>query len=381
MVDTPSAVPITGAEQIELYLPLLQGKRVAVVANQTTTIGATHLVDSLLSLDIHVVKVFAPEHGFRGDAGAGEHIADGKDAKTGLPLISLYGKNKKPGAGMLSDVDVIVFDIQDVGARFYTYISTMHYVMEAAAEYGQEIIILDRPNPNGHYIDGPVLESKFTSFVGMHPIPIVHGLTVGELAHMIVGEQWIPAFLGKEERLHVVPCKNYDHNMRYILPIRPSPNLATQEAIYLYPSLCWFEGTVVSVGRGTALPFEIIGFPGNTVGSYSFHPKDIPHIAIDPPHEGAICTGLDLSGIGIEKLANQHEINLEWLYELHKAYKGEKPFFQSPDFFDKLCGTDRVRVMIQQGETPAAIRQSWKAGLESYTVMRKKYLLYNDFNQ
>jgi uncharacterized protein YbbC (DUF1343 family) len=379
--DSAVILPITGAEQTDAYLPLLQGKRVAVVANQTTTIGTTHLVDSLIGSGISVVKVFAPEHGFRGDAGAGEHIADGKDAKTGLPLISLYGKNKKPSPQMLDNVDVIVFDIQDVGARFYTYISTMHYVMEAAAEKGIDIIILDRPNPNGHYIDGPVLDLKFKSFVGMHPIPVVHGLTVGELAQMIVGEHWIDAFRGKERLLRIITCKNYNHTDRYKLPIRPSPNLATERAIYLYPSLCWFEGTIVSVGRGTALPFEVIGFPGNTFGDYHFTPNDIPHVAMDPPHKGKDCVGIDLSQLPVEELANARAVRLDWLVDLHKAYSGEKPFFQSPDFFDKLCGTDRVRLMLQAGASAEAIRQSWAQELERYAVMRKKYLLYADIRE
>ncbi|MFN5622165.1 MAG: exo-beta-N-acetylmuramidase NamZ domain-containing protein [Flavobacteriales bacterium] len=380
-VDTPSAAPITGAEQTELYLPLLQGKRVAVVANQTTTIGATHLVDSLIARGIRVVKVFAPEHGFRGEAGAGEHIADGKDAKTGLPLVSLYGKNKKPSPQMIEDVDAIVFDIQDVGARFYTYISTMHYVIEAAAEKRIEVVILDRPNPNGHYIDGPVLDLAYKSFVGMHPIPIVHGLTVGELAQMIVGEHWIEAFNGQEAMLHVIPCKHYDHTTRYHLPIRPSPNLATQRAIYLYPSLCWFEGTIVSVGRGTAAPFEIIGFPGNTVGDFHFTPKDIPQVAMDPPHEGVECTGLNLSLMPLEELAYADSIRVDWLVELHRSYSGQKPFFQSPDFFDKLCGTDRIRKMVEEGASAEAIRKSWADELHAYKVMRAKYLLYADFEQ
>lgn len=371
--------PIVGAAQTETYLPLMAGKRVGVVANQTSVVGQTHLVDTLLSLHVQVVKVFAPEHGFRGDAGAGEHIADGKDTKTGLPLISLYGKNKKPTADMLKDVDVMVFDIQDVGARFYTYISTMHYAMEAAAENNKELIILDRPNPNGHYVDGPVLEMPFKSFVGMHPIPIVHGLTVGELAQMIIGENWIPSAAENNAPVTVIPCKNYDHRTHYALPMRPSPNLGTMRAVYLFPSLCWFEGTVVSVGRGTEHPFECIGFPGNKRGSYRFTPHDIQHVAIDPPHENTECIGYDLTGLNLDSLENVGQLNVQWLIDMYQVYSGEKPFFQSPDFFDKLCGTASIRKMVLAGATADSIRASWLPGLTEYKKMRKRYLLYPDF--
>lgn len=371
--------PIVGAAQTEIYVPLLAGKRVGIVANQTSTVGQTHLVDTLLSLKVQVVKVFSPEHGFRGDAGAGEHIADGKDAKTGLPLISLYGKNKKPTADMLRDVDVLLFDIQDVGARFYTYISTMHYVMEAAAENNKELIILDRPNPNGHYVDGPVLEPPFKSFVGMHPIPIVHGLTMGELAQMIIGEKWISVSAQNSSPITVIACKNYDHQTRYKLPIRPSPNLTNARAIYLYPSLCWFEGTVVSVGRGTALPFEVIGFPGNTQGDYTFTPHDIAHVASDPPHENVLCTGYDLSKLDIDSLENTTQLNVQWLIDMYHGYSREKPFFQSPEFFDKLCGTASIRKMVLAGASADSIRTSWSSGIAEYKNMRKHYLLYPDF--
>lgn len=375
----PLNQPLVGAEQTELYLPLLQDKRVAIVANQTTIIGSAHLVDTLINRGVEIVKVFAPEHGFRGDSGAGEHIADGRDSKTGLPLISLYGKTKKPTAQMLSDVDIILFDIQDVGARFYTYISTMHYVMEAAAESNIAVIILDRPNPNGHYIDGPLLQPAFKSFVGMHPIPIVHGLTIGELAQMIMGERWISSSADKPLRLTVIPCKNYSHQSRYKLPMRPSPNLATQRSIYLYPSLCWYEGTIVSVGRGTDFPFEVIGFPGNTLGKFSFTPRDIPHVAVNPPHEGKSCSGLQFSEIPLNELENLNELHLDWLVDMYRNYRGSEPFFESPDFFDKLCGSDQLRLQLQQGMDAAAIRQSWQVDLKSYKEMRRKYLLYTDF--
>jgi uncharacterized protein YbbC (DUF1343 family) len=367
----------TGAEQTAKYLPLLAGKNVAIVANQTSVISNTHLVDTLLSLGIQVQKVFAPEHGFRGDAGAGETILNGKDAKTGLPLISLYGKNKKPSADMLKGIDVIVFDIQDVGARFYTYISTMHYVLEAAVENNKEVIVLDRPNPNGFYIDGPVLDKKFTSFVGMHPIPIVHGLTVGELATMIVGEKWIvtenPKFL------KVIPCVNYSHSDLYEPSVRPSPNLPTISSIYLYPSLCLFEGTKVSVGRGTELPFQVIGFPENKTGKYTFTPQDIKGVAMDPPHEGKQCSGHNLQEFGSFYITTSRELYLEWLIGLCEQEKDKAAFFTTPEFFDKLAGTDQLRAQLMEGKTAAEIRATWKPALDEYKMKRKKYLLYRDF--
>ncbi|MFM7725998.1 MAG: exo-beta-N-acetylmuramidase NamZ domain-containing protein, partial [Flavobacteriales bacterium] len=288
---TPAAnLPVCGAAQIERYMPELHGKHVGLVANQTSRIGQTHLVDTLLRLGVDIKAVFAPEHGFRGEAGAGEHISDGKDPITGIPVLSLYGKTKKPTAEMLKGIDVIVFDIQDVGARFYTYISTLHYVLEAAAEHHLKVIVLDRPNPNGYYMDGPVLEMKYASFVGMHPIPIVHGLTIGELTGMILGEHW----LEKNPDVVVIPCVGYSHEMTYPLPVRPSPNLPNNHAIALYPSLCWFEGTEVSLGRGTDAPFQIIGFPDCNAGSYAFTPRDLPGVAPHPPFENKICRGLDL---------------------------------------------------------------------------------------
>ena len=368
---------ITAAERTAEYLPLLQGKRIGVVANQTTVIGKTHLVDSLIGLKINVVKVFAPEHGFRGDAEAGATIKDGKDVKTGLPLVSLYGKNKKPSPDMLKDVDLLLFDIQDVGARFYTYISTMHYVMEAAAENDKEVIVLDRPNPNGFYIDGPVLDLKFQSFVGMHPIPIVHGCTVGELALMIQGEGWL-----KDKakcKLTVIPCVNYSHSDLYDLPIIPSPNLPNMAAVYLYPSLCWFEGTIVSVGRGTDLPFQSIGYPNNPTGKYSFTPKDIPGVATNPPHKGELCKGHNLHEFGEFYITSTRQLYLEWITGLYEECKDKTAFFNSNLFFDKLAGTDKVRKQIIAGATPEQLRQSWQKDLETYKKMRSKYLLYKDY--
>lgn len=369
----------TGAESTAEYLPLLKNRKVAVVANQTSLIANTHLVDSLLALGIDVVKVFAPEHGFRGDAGAGETIKNGKDAKTGLPLISLYGKNKKPNAEMLTDIDVIVFDIQDVGARFYTYISTMHYVIEAALENKKDLVILDRPNPNGFYIDGPILDLKFQSFVGMHPIPVVHGLTVGELAKMILGEGWIKT--EDTSFLKIISCKNYSHSDLYEPPVRPSPNLPTLSSIFLYPSLCFFEGTKVSVGRGTNLPFQVIGYPGNKTGNFTFTPEDVPGIAMDPPQEGKLCSGHNLTEFGSFYITSSRELYLEWLTGLCEQETDKKKFFTTPDFFDKLAGTDQLRVQLLNGSSASDIRASWKQGLTDYKIKRKKYLLYPDFEE
>ncbi len=365
------------AERTEQYLHLLAGKKIAIVANQTSTIGNTHLVDSLVSLKIDVKKVFAPEHGFRGEAGAGEHIKDGNDVKTGLPIVSLYGKNKKPSAEMLKGINIIVFDIQDVGARFYTYISTMHYVMEAAAENNIEVIILDRPNPNGFYIDGPVLKMEYQSFVGMHPIPVVHGCTVGELAQMINGEGWLKD--KKKCALTVIPCENYSHNDLYNLPIHPSPNLPNMSAVYLYPSLCWFEGTTVSVGRGTETPFQIIGYPSNTTGKYEFTPKDIAGVASDPPHENKKCMGHNLNEFGEFYITSSKELYLEWLFGLYEKCDDKSKFFTNEKFFDQLAGTDKVRKQLMAGTTASDMRKSWVSDISAYKLIRKKYLLYTDF--
>jgi len=336
-----------------------------------------HLVDYLLAQKVEVKKVFAPEHGFRGDAGAGEHIADGKDTKTGLPLVSLYGKNEKPSPEMLKDLDVIVFDIQDVGARFYTYISTLHYVMEAAAENKKSVIVLDRPNPNGFYIDGPVLKKEFQSFVGMDAIPVVHGCTVGELAKMMNGEKWLKD--GVQCELTVIKCTNYSHADFYELPIKPSPNLPNMSAVYLYPSLCFFEGTVVSVGRGTDYPFQCIGYPGNKTGSYTFTPKDIPGTAMNPPHEGVQCSGHLLHEFGTFYFQNNKGLYLEWLIGLYQASESKATFFSSARFFDKLAGSDQLRLDIEAGKTKEEIIATWQKDLSAYKTMRKKYLLYTDF--
>lgn len=368
---------LCGAMRTELYIGDLIGKRVGIVANQTSVIKNTHLVDTLLLLGVEVKKVFAPEHGFRGDSGAGETIKDGKDKKTGLPLISLYGKNKKPSAEMIQDLDVIIFDIQDVGARFYTYISTMHYVMEAAAQQEKKVIVLDRPNPNGFYIDGPLLNINFRSFVGMHPIPVVHGLTVAELALMINGEKWLSD--GLQCDLHVIPCENYKHSDFYELPIQPSPNLPNMAAVYLYPSICWFEGTEVSVGRGTSKPFQMIGYPGCPSGKSQFTPTDIPGTAMDPPYEGRLCKGHDLEEFGMTFIVTSRELYLDWTKGMYDEFADKKGFFNSPDFFDKLAGSNQLRMQLTSGASASEIKKSWQKDLADYKIKRKKYLLYPDF--
>ncbi len=368
---------LVGAERTSEYLPLLAGKNVAVVANNTSRIHRTHIVDSLISLGIRVKKVFAPEHGFRGDHGAGETVKSDIDAKTGLPLISLYGKNKKPSAESLQGIDIVVFDIQDVGARFYTYISTMHYVMEACAELKIPVIVLDRPNPNGHYVDGPVLDLKFQSFVGMHPIPIVHGCTVGELAKMINDEGWLKN--GVKCSLTVIPCIGYDHSSSYELPFQPSPNLPNATSIYAYPSLCLFEGTAISVGRGTDYPFQWFGFPQFKSGTKELTPVDLPGVAMDPPFENQKCNGILLEKKNMSDFHSIKRLNLEWILLAFNDYDGPTPFFKSSDFFDKLAGNDILRRQITEGKTAEEIRASWKEGLDRYLKIRSKYLLYPDF--
>ena len=375
MVPTPTRGEVlqVGAERTVEYLPLLEGKRVAVVTNQTGRIGHTHLVDSLLARGMQVVKVFAPEHGFRGEADAGETIKDGMDKRTGLPVVSLYGSQKKPTATHLADVDLLLFDIQDVGVRFYTYIGTLHYVMEAAAEHDLPVVVLDRPNPNGHYVDGPLLDTAYRSFVGMHPVPLVHGMTVGEFARMINGEGWLKG--GVHCALTVIPCQGYDHQMRYELPVRPSPNLPNMAAVYLYPSLGFFEGTVVSVGRGTAQPFQVIGYPGNPLGDHRFTPMPGPG-AKDPPHRGKECTGLDLRGIGTELAHEPGRVDLSWLIDLYAAAPEPGAFFLTNRFIDKLAGGDALRKAIIAGADEETIRATWRKDLDAFMELRARYVLY-----
>lgn len=374
--DTPEGRIKVGAERTDAYLPLLAGKRVAVVTNQTGLVGTRHLVDSLLSLDIQVVKVFAPEHGFRGEADAGEHVRDQRDVRTGLPLVSLYGSNKKPTPAQLADVEVLVFDIQDVGVRFYTYIGTLHYVMEAAAEVKVPVVVLDRPNPNGTYVDGPVLDMAYRSFVGMHPVPLVHGMTVGEFARMINGEGWLKD--GVTGDLTVIPCEGYDHSMTYDLPVRPSPNLPNAGAVHMYPSLGLFEGTIVSVGRGTDKPFQCIGHPGSRVGDHRFTPRSMPG-AKDPPHKGVECIGIDLQEYGELHSRSDRSIRLHWLISFYREAQDRDRFFLANGFFDKLAGGPDLRQRIIAGEDEDTIRSSWRPGVMAFLKVRRKYLLYDDF--
>lgn len=364
-----------GAWQTEAYVSMLKNKNVAVVANHTSRIGSAHLVDSLLRAGINIIKVFSPEHGFRGRADAGQKIDDKIDLVTGLPIISLYGSHKKPQAEDLLDVDLMVFDIQDVGARFYTYISTMTYVMEACAEAGIPFVVLDRPNPNGFYVDGPVLQPEFKSFVGLHPVPIVHGMTVGEYAQMINGEHWLADSL--QCALTVIPVKNYSHKDFYELPVPPSPNLPNKYAVYLYPSVCLFEGTVVSVGRGTDYPFQVIGHPDFMTGNYVFTPRSIPGAATNPKLEGEFCNGLNLIGYAKTMKNNPAQLNLTWLIEFYNELHGQTDFFTS--YFEKLAGTAKLRKQIESGKSEKEIRESWQPGLENFKKVRQKYLLYEDY--
>jgi uncharacterized protein YbbC (DUF1343 family) len=362
-----------GAERTESYLPLLEGKSVGIIANQTSVFNGVHLVDTLISSGVNVEKVFAPEHGFRGNAGAGEKVKDSKDPKTGLPLISLYGNNYKPSVENLKGLDVLIFDIQDVGVRFYTYISTMSYAMEACAEQGISMIVLDRPNPNGHYVDGPVLKTAFSSFVGLHEVPVVHGMTVGEYARMVNDEGWLKK--GIKCDLTVVEMENYSRKEPYVLPINPSPNLPNQKAIYLYPSLCFFEGTVVSEGRGTEKPFQQFGYPNMPNGNTSFTPKAIQGVASNPKFEGRSCSGIDLSGLSDDTLRNSLQLHLKWLIETYQDHPEKKSFFDK-NFFDKLAGSSSLREQIVDGKTDEEIRASWQTDLLQFKMKRKRYLRY-----
>ncbi len=362
-----------GADQIDQLDDLLNNKNIALVVNQTSYSGNTHLVDLLIAKKYKIKIIFSPEHGFKGKADAGEHVENGLYGKDKIPLVSLYGKNKKPKPDQLNNIDVVIFDIQDVGARFYTYISTMHYVMEACAEQNTSFIVLDRPNPMGMYVDGPVLEPAFQSFVGMHPIPIVHGLTVGELATMINGEQWLKN--GVQCELNVIKCINYEHKSSYSLSKKPSPNLPNDLSIHLYPSLCLFEGTRISIGRGTYMPFQQVGYPGFKNTGYTYKPVSISGMSKYPKFENKVCNGYKLDTSSIK-----HAFDIRYLLEFHKHYtsNNENSFFLS-NFFEKLAGTASLRKQLQNGATEQDIRASWEPKLSNYKVMRKKYLLYPDF--
>ena len=373
VIDSSENEIITGANRMEFILPKLKNKLVGVVGNQTSVIKTekgtyTHLVDSLISLDIQLKKVFAPEHGFRGTADAGEVVNDGIDTKTGLPVVSLYGDHKKPSTAALKDIDVLIFDIQDVGARFYTYISSLHYIMEACAEQGIPLMILDRPNPNGSYIDGPILEKEHKSFVGMHPVPVVHGMTIAEYARMINGEKWLNN--GVQCELQIVELKNYDHSKSYSLPVKPSPNLPNDLAIQLYPSLCFFEGTNVNAGRGTKKQFQVFGSPflDQQYFDYSYTPVSRDG-AKYPKHENKKCFGRDLTD-----QENIGKINLDWLIEAYQHTSGKEEFFNS--FFTKLAGTEKLQQQIEKGMTSEEIRKSWSSGLEDFQKKRNNYKIY-----
>ncbi len=361
--------------ELHSRLDSLKNKRIAIVANHTSIIEGTHLLDTLIGWGLNVTKVFAPEHGFRGNVADGGKVDDTVDGKTGTPIISLYGKNKKPQKDQLTDIDLVIFDMQDVGARFYTYLSTLHNVMEACAESGIEMWVLDRPNPNGHYIDGPVLKPGFESFIGMHPVPVVYGMTIGEYARMINGEGWLRN--GLRCNLQVVECVNFDRNATYILPVKPSPNLRDMEAIALYPGLCFFEGTIVSVGRGTQRPFTVIGEPGNTKGDFTFIPQPIAGVSVDPPQKGKTCRGYNLS---IEDGTSRRfeQLELKWLIRMYNETSEKEKFFLANNFFDKLAGTDQLRKDILAGKNEESIRNTWVNDLEDFKKLRGKYLIYPD---
>jgi len=382
--QTPLAVTddnavITGSERISDYLPLLHGKRVACVVNQTSMIGNRHLVDSLQALGVNITTIFAPEHGFRGDLADGAHVHDYKDSTTGISVVSLFGKSFKPTRQDLKNCDVVIFDMQDVGVRFYTYISTMHYIMEACAENNLPLLIFDRPNPNGYYIDGPVLDSDHKSFVGMHPIPLVHGLTIGELALMINGEKWLTDSLHCD--LTIIPCQHWDHTMLYQLPVKPSPNLPSMESVYLYPSLGLFEGTVISVGRGTTTPFEMIGHPQIKDTSFSFTPVPIKGMSDNPPLKGKKCYGYQFKSFANDYLKYKGEVFIYWLTELYCEMETnpEVPYFFNAVTFDRLAGQSTLREQIIKAVPVDKIRASWQPDLIKYKALRKKYLLYKDF--
>ncbi|MCF2493023.1 exo-beta-N-acetylmuramidase NamZ family protein [Dyadobacter chenhuakuii] len=371
---------ITGADQTDKYLQYLKGKRIALVANQSSLIGNKSSVDSLLSLGVNIVKVFGPEHGFRGNASNGAVVNNEVDAKTGIPIISLYGKNEKPKKEQLADVDLMVFDIQDVGCRYYTNINTLEYVMEACAENNKELLILDRPNPNAYVVDGPVMtDDRFKSAIGIHYIPMTHGMTIGEFAQYLNGE----GYLNEKCRLKIIKVANYDHDKPYTLPINPSPNLNTQQAVMLFPSLCMFEGTAINEGRGTLMPFTILGAPA-LKGQYAFSykPVSIPGMSERPNHKDSVCYGLDLRTYDINKLRASRQINLAWLIELYNAYPDKARFFspgranQDISAFDLRIGTDTLRKQIIAGMSEADIRKSWEPGLQKFKAIRAKYLLY-----
>ncbi len=373
--DVDDSQLVVGAARTQGYFLALKGKTVALCVNHTSTIGDVHLLDTLLSAGIKVAKIFSPEHGFRGNEEAGKHISGSVDSKTGVSIVSLYGKNKKPTKEQMQGIDIVVFDMQDVGARFYTYISTLHYIMEAAAENNVKVIVLDRPNPNGFWVDGPVLDTALKSFIGMHPVPIVHGMTIGEYAKMINGEGWLTGRIKCD--LTVVSVFGYAHMFRYQLKKNPSPNLSSMAAIYLYPSLCLFEGTPMSIGRGTDTPFCLLGHPDFPIGDMYFTPRNIPGVATNPPCLGQKCRGFDLTNLSLVVMKNGNFINIDLLIEAYQNYSDKTKFFTSS--FDRLAGTKKLKEQIIAGKTAAQIKESWQEDLKKFKQTRKKYLLYPDF--
>ncbi len=365
---------VVGAEQTELYINKLKNKKVAILTNQTGLIKNTSIVDSLVSLKINIVKIFSPEHGFRGYADAGQTISNGKDKKTGIPIISLYGKHKKPTSNDLKGIDIVVYDIQDVGVRFYTYISTLHYMMEACAENNVKLLILDRPNPNGYFVDGPVLKPKFKSFIGMDPVPIVYGMTVGEYAKMLNGEKWLKN--GEKCNLEVIKCKNYNHKKFYKLPVKPSPNLPNMIAVLYYPTLGLFEGTVMSVGRGTDAPFQLVGHPKLEDGYIEFTPKSMPG-AKHPKFEGVKCKGYDVRDNGIDYIVEKRGIGLPCLIKAYANVIDKTEYFKPS--FNLLAGNSELKEQIKFRMHADEIRDTWAADLQKFKLIRKKYLLYKDF--
>ncbi|MDB5154501.1 MAG: hypothetical protein JWR54_3252 [Mucilaginibacter sp.] len=367
---------LTGADRTELYVDYLKNKNVGMVINQTSVIGKNQVssADSLLKSGIRIKKIFGPEHGFRGNASNGAAVNDSVDPKTGIPAISLYGNHYKPTTADLQGIDLMIFDVQDVGARFYTYLSTLHYVMEACAENHVELMILDRPNPNGFYVDGPMLDTTYRSFVGLDPLPIVHGLTIAEYAQMINGEGWLKNHV--KCKLKIIKMAGYDHALPYTLPINPSPNLNTAKSILLYPSVCLFEGTTLSLGRGTLFPFLVLGHPLlKDQFHFAFTPISIPGMSEDPPQKDKTCYGIDLRSYDIKQFRSSKKIDILWLLKLYKAFPDKAHFFNA--YFTKLAGTDQLRKQIEAGKSEDDIRESWQPELNKYKVMRKKYLLYH----
>lgn len=366
---------IPGADRMPLYMPATRNRTVALVANHTSLVGHTNLLDTLLSRGVKVKKVFCPEHGFRGTSGAGETVRNGRDIKTGIPIVSLYGKKLKPSPEDLAGIDVVIYDLQDVGVRFYTYISTMYYVMQACAENFIPLFILDRPNPNGFYVDGPVLDMKYKSFAGIVPIPVVYGMTPGELANMMNDEGWLKT--AERCSIGVIPCYNYTHKSLYRLPVNPSPNLQNMKAVYLYPSIGLFEGTAVNVGRGTDFPFQVFGSPRFPDTLFKYTPHTIPGVVTNPPNANQVCYGVDLQNLSEEELTSSARLNLDYVIQAYRLYPDKAHFFNS--YFENLIGTDKVRLLIKSGVGADEIRARWETDLKNFKALRKKYLMYEDF--